>query len=100
MQHSIAHFGNQSRTVLSGSDKRPVAKLHERKPGNPQEELAVSVVVRRKTPLATANVSGQKRLTRSEFEADHGADPAAVMLVKRFAEEFGLKVQADPAGSY
>jgi kumamolisin len=92
-QPSISHFSTQSRSVLSGSEKPPVAGLLEKRPAAPQEKVTVSVIVRRKNPLGPANVSGRKRVTRADFKADHGADPAAVALVKRFAEEFDLKVQ-------
>src|SRR5262249_44630140 len=61
---------------------------------HPTAQLTVSVVVRRKKPLAAANVSGNQRLRRARFNAQHAADPAAVALVKRFAKEFGLKVKA------
>ena len=88
-----SHFGTQCRTVLSGSEKRPVA--HHRTSANPHDELTVSVVVRRMKPFDAEHISGRKRLTRSKFEADHGADPAAVTLVQRFAWEFGLEVEAD-----
>jgi kumamolisin len=93
-QQTIPHFVTQSRTVLSGSEKRPAAQPSERRPAAPGEHLTVSVIVRRKKPLAAAHVSGKQRLTRSRFNADHAADPAAVALVKRFAKEFGLKVEA------
>lgn len=91
---SIPHFATQSRTVLSGSEKHPVLQPGVQKPVSPTEQLTVSVVVRRKTPLAPANVSGKQRLSRARFNAEHAADMAAVVLVKRFAKEFGLKVKA------
>ena len=93
-QTPIPHFSTQSRTVLSGSQKRPAAELVEKRPAAPGQHMTVSVIVRRKTPLAAANAIGRQRLTRTKFKADHAADPAAVMLVKRFAKEFGLEVQA------
>ena len=93
-QASIPHFATQSRTVLSGSEKLPVSQPGVQKPAAPTEQLTVSVVVRRKKPLAAANVSGNQRLSRARFNAEHAADPAAVALVKRFAKEFGLKVKA------
>src|SRR5215831_21099236 len=93
-QASIPHFATQSRTVLSGSEKHPVSQPGVQKPAAPTEQLTVSVVVRRKKPLAAANVSGNQRLSRARFNAQHAADPAAVALVKRFAKEFGLKVKA------
>ena len=56
--------------------------------------MTVSVIVRRKTPLSAAHSRGERRLTRAEFNANHAADPAAIKLVKAFAAEFGLKVEA------
>jgi kumamolisin len=56
--------------------------------------MTVSVIVRRKTPLSPAHSRGERRLTHAEFNANHAADPAAIKLVKAFAEEFGLKVEA------
>jgi kumamolisin len=93
-QTPVPHFVTQSRTVLSGSEKRPVAQPGEKRPAASGEHLTVSVIVRRKKPLAPAHVSGKRRLTHARFNADHAADPAAVALVKRFAKEFGLKVEA------
>jgi kumamolisin len=87
------HFVTQSRTVLSGSEKRPVPQPVGR-PASASEQVTVSVIVRRKNPLSAAHVTGEQRLTRARFNANHAADPAAVALVKRFAKEFGLKVEA------
>jgi len=88
------HFAAQSRTVLSGSEKRPVALAVGKRPATAGEQVTVSVIVRRKNPLLPAHVGGRQRLTHARFNADHAADPAAVALVKRFAGEFGLKVEA------
>jgi kumamolisin len=93
-QRSIPHFATQSRTVLSGSEKLPVPHAEDEKPAAPAGRLTVSVIVRRKMPLMATYASGKQRLTRAQFNADHAADPAAVQLVKRFAKEFGLTVQA------
>jgi kumamolisin len=91
---SIPHFATQSRTVLSGSEKRPAALPAAKRAAPQDEEVTVSVIVRRKKPLAAEHSSGRKRIPRARFNADHGADPAAVALVKRFAAEFRLKVRA------
>ena len=92
-QTSTPHFATQSRTVLSGSEKRPPMRTGDERPAASAERLTVSVIVRRKLPLLATHVIGKQRLTRAEFNAEHGADPAAVQLVKRFAKEFGLTVQ-------
>ena len=92
-QTAHPHFATQSRTVLSGSEKRPVELAAGKRPASAAEQMTVSVIVRRKKPLSAAHVAGKQRLTHARFNADHGADPEAVALVKRFAKEFGLKVE-------
>jgi len=86
-------FAAQSRTVLPGSEKAPIANATGEKPAPPATKLTVSVVVRRKKPLKAANTSGKQRLTRAQYRASHAADPAAVKLVRAFAKEFGLTVE-------
>ena len=87
------HFATQGRTVLSGSEKRVVENAAAKRPAAAGEQVTVSVIVRRKKPLSPEHASGRQRLTHARFNADHGADPEAVGLVKRFAKEFGLKVE-------
>src|ERR1700738_3926230 len=91
---SVPHFTTQSRSVLSGSEKLPLAKAGDEKPAPSAGTVTVSVIVRRKEPLQAAHVRGEQRLTRAQFNASHAADPAAVKLVEGFAKEFGLTVQA------
>jgi kumamolisin len=90
---SVPHFATQSRTVLSGSEKAPFAETGGEKPAPLDDRFTVSVIVRRKTPLKAAHVAGEERLTRAQFNDNHAADPAAVKLVQRFAQEYGLTVQ-------
>ena len=90
---SVRHFATQSRTVLSGSEKAPLAEASGEKPAPLAARITVSVIVRRKTPLKTEHVTGEQRLTRAQFDHSHAADPAAVKLVQRFAKEFGMIVQ-------
>ena len=91
---SVPHFATQSRTILSGSEKAPLSKASGEQPAPSDAHMTVSVIVRRKTPLSAAHSRGEKRLTRAEFNANHAADPAAIKLVKAFAAEFGLKIEA------
>jgi kumamolisin len=90
---SVAHFANQSRTILSGSEKTPFAGAGGEKSAPLDASLTVSIIVRRKTPLEAAHITGEQRLTRAQFNDNHAADPAAVKLVQRFAQEFGLTVE-------
>jgi kumamolisin len=93
LKKSVPHFATQSRTVLSGSEKAPLAQAGGEKPAPLAAGITVSVIVRRKTPLKAAHITGEQRLTRAQFNDSHAADPAAVKLVERFAKEFGLTVQ-------
>ena len=91
-------LATSSRIVLPGSEIAPLAAAMDRKPAPPAKKLTVSVIVKRKTPLTTANRLGKQRLSRAQFRQQHGADPAAVKLVQSFAKEFGLAIVPD-AGS-
>jgi kumamolisin len=90
---SVPHFATQSRTILSGSEKTPFAGGGDEKPAPLNASLTVSVIVRRKTPLEAAHITGEQRLTHAQFNHNHAADPAAVKLVQRFAQEFSLTVE-------
>jgi len=46
---SVPHFATQSRTVLSGSEKAPLAEAGGEKPAPFAARITVSVIVRRKT---------------------------------------------------
>jgi kumamolisin len=72
---------------LPGSQRRPVgARVGE----VPKDEIVeVSVILKPKAPIA-APPSGGATVTREEFAARYGADPAAIEQVKAFAKEFHL----------
>jgi kumamolisin len=86
-----------SRTVLPGSEKKPIEAPNE-KPAPHGKRIVVSVVVRRKTPLLAANRLGKIRLTHAQYRKNHGADPESVALVRKFARQFRLKVEPDTPG--
>jgi kumamolisin len=94
------HLTASPRTTLPGSEKkifRPsAAEPAVGKPAPSGGKITVSIIVRRKTPLKTANRLGKQRLTRAQYKQSHAADPVAVKLVRAFAKEFGLTVVPDP----
>jgi len=53
------------------------------------------VIVKRTQPLEIGR-RGPIRVTRAEYKKRHGADSAAIKLVRAFAREFKLKVEPDP----
>src|SRR5271155_1349588 len=91
---SSPRFSSQQRLVLAGSEKAPLSAATGEKPAPPSSVFTVSVVVRRKNPLNTRRL-GKDRLTRAQYRQQHGADPAAIKLVRTFAKEFGLTVDKD-----
>jgi kumamolisin len=89
---SSSRLSSQQRVVLAGSEKASLSAATGEKPARPSSVLTVSVVVRRKNPLNTKRL-GQDRITRAQYRQQHGADPAAITLVRAFAKEFGLTVE-------
>src|ERR1700735_1607783 len=89
---SSSRFTSQQRVVLAGSEKASLSAATGEKPARPSSVLTVSVVVRRKNPLNT-KLLGLDRLTRTQYRQQHGADPAAITLVRAFAKAFGLTVE-------
>ena len=89
---SSPRFSSQQRVVLAGSEKAALSAATGEKPARPGSVLTVSVLVRRKKPLNTKSL-GKDRLTRAQYRQQHGADPAAITLVRAFAKEFGLTVE-------
>jgi kumamolisin len=63
--------------------------------------VTVSVIVKRKEELKInrrgGRASGPVRVSRTEYKRRHSADPDAIKQVKRFAKEYNLKVESDPA---
>jgi kumamolisin len=82
------------RAILPGSEKPPSFEAATQKtaPAPSSNKITVSVIVRRKAPLKPANCTGKERLTHAQLRQRHGADPAAVKLVRAFAKEYGLAV--------
>jgi kumamolisin len=94
----VPKFAEQSREILPGSEKAaPPASVHIRKTPA-KSKITVSVIVKRKEPLKVnrggGRASGPVRVTPAEFKKHHSADADALKLVRAFAREFHLKVEA------
>src|SRR2546429_9865381 len=96
-----------TRVILQGSHKTPLkgAKLTGKL--DPNERLEVTVRVRSRAALAvstefaalTGSPPAQRRhLSREEFAARFGADPADVERIEQFAHEHDLDVVSSQAG--
>jgi kumamolisin len=93
--------GNPNRATVQGSERAPVPGSHAVGPVPKDERFEVTVRVRRKTPLQNLAADGfradqlpstRRYLTREEYAAGHGADPADLAKVEAFAQVHGLVV--------
>ncbi|HEY4011507.1 MAG TPA: S53 family peptidase [Acidobacteriaceae bacterium] len=85
-------FSTQKRVPLKGSTRKPfdVSRAGEFVYRAADEEpITVSVLLAPKSAI-----DPQVRLTRKDFAERHGATPEAEQLVRNFADEFGLRVEA------
>jgi kumamolisin len=85
-------------SVISGSERRPVRGARLIQNSHPDQTIEVSVRIRSKSEAKREELKsalekpGFKHMSRAQFESAHGADPADVEKIKKFAQEFGLKV--------
>ena len=90
-------FASQPRIALPGSNKPAFTSAGTAAPLKSRGVITVSVIVPRKQPIPQSCIDGD-HISRAQFRARHGADPAAVKAVKAFASEFGLTAAVDLPG--
>jgi len=84
--------------VISGSERQPVRGARLIHATHPDQTIEVSVRLRPKSGVKYRELRNAlekpsfKQMSRSEYENAHGADPADLNQVKKFAQEYGLKV--------
>jgi kumamolisin len=85
-------------SVIPGSERQPLRGARLIRNSQPDQVIEVSIRLRPKSEakhkeLRSALEKGDfKQMSRAEFESAHGADPADLEKIKKFAQEFGLKV--------
>jgi kumamolisin len=85
-------------SVISGSERQPVRGARVIQNAHPDQTIEVSVRLRSKTESkreemkAALAMPGFKHMSRTQFENTHGADPADLDKIKKFAEEYHLKI--------
>jgi kumamolisin len=80
------------RVALPGSHRSLPAGARIVQPDT-EPPVTVHVVLRHRSPLPIDDLrTGHARLSVAEFSAAHGADPAALERLLRFAEDYGLTV--------
>lgn len=90
---------------LQGSERVLMPGARAMAPADPNERLEATVLVRRRAReefrsnvAALAAGKSAATLSREEFAARHGADPADFAAVRAFAESHGLAVVLEHAG--
>jgi kumamolisin len=91
-----------SRHTIPGSERQPLDGAQLVGPARPDERIEVTLRLRPKTPLSHAltttraaddtHPTRRRYLSREEFAASHGADPADVAAVAAFTKAHGLAV--------
>jgi kumamolisin len=85
-------------SLIPGSERQPVRGARLIRNSQPDQVIEVSIRLRPKSEakhkeLRSALEKGSfKHMSRAEFESAHGADPADLEKIKKFAQQFGLKV--------
>jgi kumamolisin len=85
-------------SVISGSERQPVRGARLIQNSHPDQTIEVSVRLRSKAELKREELRGHlekpgfKHMSRTQFENSHGADPADLEKIKKFASEYDLKV--------
>ena len=88
-------------SVISGSERQPVRDAQLIHNSHPDQTIEVSLRLRSKSEAKQGELKsalqkpGFKHMSRAEFENAHGADPADLKQIEKFAQEFGLKVHED-----
>jgi kumamolisin len=84
--------------VLAGSERQLVRGARLIHASHPDQTIEVSVRLRHKSETkhrelkAALEKPGFQPMSRTEYESAHGADPADLNQIRKFAQEFGLKV--------
>jgi kumamolisin len=85
-------------TPISGSERQPVRGARLIQNSHPDQTIEVSVRIRSKAEATREELKialaqpGFRQMSRVEYENTHGADPADFDQIRKFAQEYGLKV--------
>jgi kumamolisin len=88
-------MADDDRPVLPGSTRRPLASSRAAGTPDPAEQVAVTLVLRRRSPLTDTTTP----MSREEFAAAHGADPEDVQRVRDTLTAAGIDVTDVDAAS-
>ncbi len=84
---------------IPSSERKPLANARKTGPVDPDEEMTVTLLVRRPSiddylkKNTSVPLSSNRHLSREEFAEAHGADQEDIEKVKQFANEHNLEVK-------
>jgi kumamolisin len=84
---------------LAGSERAPTPGARLIKPVEDSEPIEVTLVLRRRAPIPTELIEGPDTVTPQELADRYGADPADIALVRRTAEQHGLRLTETHPGA-
>ncbi len=85
-------------SAILGSERQPVRGARLIQNSHPDQTIEVSVRLRSKAESKREELKsslakpGFKPMSRTQYENTHGADPADLDKIRKFAQEFDLKV--------
>src|SRR5260370_1910108 len=86
-------------SAVSGSERQPVRGARLIHDSHPDQTIEVSIRLRPKSEAkhkelrSALEKPGFEHMSRAEFENAHGADPADLDKINKFAQEFNLKLR-------
>ena len=84
---------------LLGSERAELPQARPAGDVNPNEQITVTVVLRRRAEVPEQLIMGPETLTSAELREQYGADPADVALATEALGRFGLTVAEAAHGS-
>jgi kumamolisin len=85
---------SSGRASVPGSERTPLPDSTRVGPVDPGDDVNVTVLLRRRGGAELPSSPGAPQLSRAEFEAAYGADPADASRVESFGREYGLRTSA------
>ncbi len=84
---------------LPGSERGSLPEAEVTGPVDGSQRVEVTLVTRHRRPVPRALITGPDTLSRGQFAAEHGTDPADLDLIRTVLAQHGLEVTESDAGA-
>jgi kumamolisin len=85
------------RCPLAGSERAPAPDSSAAAPLDPNEEISITLIVRRRNELPDEALSAEP-MSREQFVAEYGADPADIERVTGMLTRYGVRIDETDLG--